>query len=354
MSSTTSGCPDRAHDGRLHDAAPRERQRLEPAEEDHRLPARRLRGDREAGQAAEHGRQHHARLETREPGAEAEVDAPREGHVAVDGPADVERVRGGELARVAVRRREEGDDHVAAPDRLPVPGDVLRRDLHGGRNGPVVAEQLLDRAVQQRGIVADERGLRRVAEQVEEAVADQVRRRLVAREEEEDAVCDHLVVRQALALVLRAEEEAHEVVLWPALVLAEERAEVVREPRDARARLGEVVALVGRPAEVRRQAVGPRLDAVEVLGRRAHQARDDHRRERERELADEVHRAPRGDAVEERVDGRLDAVAARRELLRRERGLQEPAQAVVVGRVAEHEPVPEDVRDRAHGDRRLA
>src|SRR5687768_9984968 len=96
-------------------------------------------------------------------------------------------------------------------------------------------------------------------EKVEEAVADEVRRRLVPGEEEQDAVRDHLVARQPLAVVLGADEEAHEVVPGMALVLAKERTKVIREPFDARARLGEVVALVHRAPEIRRETIGPRL-----------------------------------------------------------------------------------------------
>src|SRR5262249_56159241 len=107
---------------------------------------------------------------------------------------------------------------------------------------------------------------------------------------------------------------------------------------DARARLGEVVALVDRPTEVRGETVGPELDRLEVLLRRAQQSGYYRRRKREGELPDEVHRAAGDDAVEERIGGPLDAIAAGLELLRGERALQEAPQPVMVGRIAEHEP----------------
>src|SRR6184192_915397 len=78
-------------------------------------------------QAPEHGVEDDARLEAREPRAEAEVDPPGEGQVALGLPAYVERVGVGKLPRVAVGRRHEGDDHVAAANRPAAPGDVLRR-----------------------------------------------------------------------------------------------------------------------------------------------------------------------------------------------------------------------------------
>src|SRR5437667_4876655 len=142
-----------------------------------------------------------------------------------------------------------------------------------------------------------------MAEEMEEAVPEQVRRRLVPGEEEEDAVRDRLVAREALALVLGAEHEARQVVARAALALAEERVEVVDQRGCAGARLGEVVALVDRAAEVRRQPIGPRLDRLEVLLRRAHQPGDYGRGKGEGKLPDEIHRSARGDAVEERIDG---------------------------------------------------
>src|SRR5207247_10593428 len=52
--------------------------------------------------------------------------------------------------------------------------------------------------------------------------------------------------------------------------------------------------------------------------------------------------------VEERIDGPLNAVATRLELPRREGALEQPAEAIVVRRVPEHEPVSQDLRDRPH------
>src|SRR4030095_4072777 len=113
---------------------------------------------------------------------------------------------------------------------------------------------------------------------MEETVPEQLRRRLVAREEEEHAVRDHLVVRQAFALVLGAEHEARQVVLRAALALAEQRVEIVDQRPDARARLDEVVALVDRAAEVRREPIGPGLDWLEGRLRAAPACRADRRR----------------------------------------------------------------------------
>src|SRR5215813_4429538 len=227
-----------------------------------------------------------------------------------------------------------------------MPGDVVGRDLHRGRHGAIVAEELLDGTVEELGVRLQEGRLRGMPEQMEESVSEQVRGRLVPREEEEHTVRDDLVACQVFTPVLGAEHEVHQVVLRATHALAEQRVEVVDQRGDAGARLDEVVALVDRAAEVRRQPIGPGLDPYEVGLRHAHESGDDGRRERKGELADEVHRAACDDPVEESVDGRLDPLAARLELLRRERTLQESSQAIVVGRVAKNQPVPEDLSDR--------
>src|SRR5262249_46688406 len=229
-----------------------------------------------------------------------------------------------------------------------MPGDVVGRDLHRGRHGAIVAEELLDGTVEELGVRLQEGRLRGMPEQMEESVSEQVRGRLVSREEEEHAVRDDLVACQAFTPVLGAEHEVHQVVLRATLALAEQRVEVVDQRGDTGARLDEVVALVDRAAEVRREPIGPGLDPHEVGLRHAHESGDDGRRERKGELADEVHRAACDDPVEESVDGRLDPLAARLELLRRERTLQESSQAIVVGRVAKNQPVPEDLSDRPY------
>ena len=47
---------------------------------------------------------------------------------------------------------------------------------------------------------------------MEEAVAEEVGGRLVAGEEQQDAVRDHLVAGETIALVLRCEHEGHQIL----------------------------------------------------------------------------------------------------------------------------------------------
>src|SRR6185295_2210936 len=183
---------------------PCQSERLEPAEEDHRLPAWLPGRQRQIRQSTKDAFEDDTRLEAREPRAEAVVDPRREGEVALRLPAYVERIGIEKLSRIAVRRRHERYDHVAPTDRSIVPGHVFRRDLYGGGHRTIVAQELLHRAVEDRGIGAHEVRLLGVLEEMEEAVAEEVGRRLVPGKEEEDAVRDDFVPGQAVTLVLRA------------------------------------------------------------------------------------------------------------------------------------------------------
>ena len=110
-------------------------------------------------------------LHAREVGAEAVVLAVAERHVVVGRAADVEALRLGEHVLVAVRRR-------IPEDQLRVLLDLLAADLALlGRGAPervhrrAEAQDLLDRAVEQRHVLLQRAQLVRVVEQADHAVA---------------------------------------------------------------------------------------------------------------------------------------------------------------------------------------
>ena len=83
------------------------------------------------------------RLLAFEPGqrrAEAVVDAVAEGEVLDVGPADVDAIGVGEARRVAVGRREQGDDALARLDLDVADERGLRGDAAGEVDRAVVAE----------------------------------------------------------------------------------------------------------------------------------------------------------------------------------------------------------------------
>src|SRR5436190_1861543 len=69
------------------------------------------------------------------------------------GTADVETVGLGELHGIAVGGADEGHDHLASRDGAAADGHVLARDARGALHGSVVAQQLLDGAADERGVL---------------------------------------------------------------------------------------------------------------------------------------------------------------------------------------------------------
>ena len=113
----------------------------------------------------------------------AEMGAGAERDVLVLRPAHVEAVGVGELRRIAVGGCQQQVDPLPPADlgavHLQIDLGQARRQL----NRAVVAQDLLDRRGHQRRIVPDPPHLVGVAQQGQQAVADQVRGRLVAGDE---------------------------------------------------------------------------------------------------------------------------------------------------------------------------
>src|SRR5829696_3871763 len=160
------------------------------------------RGESEVGQSLREQLERDTGLQAGERSPKAEVDAVAERYVLVRVlAAYVERVRVLEDALVAVGRGEE--EHQ--PRAL---GDLDPGDLHGpgGRAAPrdnrgIASQGLLDGVLDQGRVLPEFIPQSRLSEQLAEAVQDQVRRCLVARERE--AVADaHNLVKAEVFLVL--------------------------------------------------------------------------------------------------------------------------------------------------------
>src|SRR2546428_3784150 len=117
----------------------------------------------------------------REGSAEAEVNAPAEGDVAVVGPGKVETIRVGELGGVAIRGADEGHHHLTLADRPAADRDVRARDARGALHGTIVTQQLLDGTRDEPGRLAQPTELSWMAQECPGPVTDQGDRRVVAR-----------------------------------------------------------------------------------------------------------------------------------------------------------------------------
>ena len=173
-------------------------------------------------------------------------------------------------------------------------------------------------------------------EQLEDRVADQVRRRLVAGDQDEDQHRDHLVVREPRALDLRLDQAGEQILARVAAAFVGEDAEVgahlLADPRQ----LGESF-LGGSHEEAAAQVgdgeVGPCLELRAVGGWHADDLGDEDHRQRIGQRGDEI-----GLALLERLVEKLvgDLAHARLEAAndaRRERLVDQAAQARVLGRI---------------------
>ncbi len=142
-------------------------------------------------------------LDAGEVGTHAEVGAGTECEMVVRLPVHPELERVLEHLLVAVRRREEERDLVAGGDRHAPDLAVLggRADEVDDRAHPT--EDLLHRGRQELGLAAQALPLVGVFGEGEEAAADRVAGRLVARLDDELAVVEQLLLGERVPVDLR-------------------------------------------------------------------------------------------------------------------------------------------------------
>ena len=216
-------------------------------------------------------------FEAREPGPQAEVGAAAERHDLRLLACDVEAVRLREDGRIAVARAEQDDDLFALRDRRLGDLDVRRRGSRRQLDRRVVAQQLLDGGLDG-GAVLEQVQLVAVAQEREHAVADEVLRRLVSGDEDQDAQAEQLLLRQLLVVLLGGDERGQEVVARFLAAVLDEGPEVHAELRD---RPHGLVQRVRRRhgVEDRCDLARPALERIAVLDGDTHQLADDECRE---------------------------------------------------------------------------
>ena len=191
----------------------------------------------------------------------------------VVGARHVEAVRLREGLRVAVRGTDPTGDDGAGLDPLSAELHVLRRDPHRGLHGRVEAQQLLHRRLEQRGLRPQPVELVAMAQERQQAVADEVRRCLVPGDQQQVAVREELLVRERVAILLRLDHRGEQVVARIAPALGDDLAQVAEDALEGRlealARASEGEA--GGVHQIRR----PGLEALVVLGGHSEELRDD-------------------------------------------------------------------------------
>ena len=204
-------------------------------------------------------------------------------------------------------------------------------------DGAVVAQELLHRRRDRRGIRHEALPFGRVTEEGEEAVADQVHGGLVAGDVQQHARREQLPFGQAIPGLLDGDERGEEVGAGLASPPGDQPLEVTADGPAGRSRAGDHVGLHGHGdgVEAAGEVERPLLDSLGILARHAEQLGDDGDGQGVREIGDHVHPAPGGHPIEEAVDQRLDVGSHGLDDPWRERLADEGAQARVIRGVGE-------------------
>src|SRR5918995_233719 len=205
----------------------RYRQALHAAQDQRIVPFRLAALETDLRQALGQSDSSDLRFEPRQRRAKTEMDAVTEGHVRVLGAADVEALGIVERLGIAVGRVHEGEDPLAFADRLAAHLEVGGGDTREGARGAVVAQPFLDRAARHRRRGEQAFPLLAILHRIEEAVADEVGRRLVAGKQEQDTSADDLVGRQRVAVVACQHELADHVTGRLGCACFDQAAEIV-------------------------------------------------------------------------------------------------------------------------------
>jgi hypothetical protein len=279
------------------------------------------------------------------------VDPLTKGHLAVRiRPPDLECVRVRESGRIVVGRGQPDQHGLAARDDRAADLHVLLGEARQRRlQGTPVAQHLLDGCRRQAGIGLEAGQLLRVGQQREDAAGDQVDRRDVAGEEEDEDHRQELVLVEPVAVLLGVDELADQVVGGLTALLGERAPQVVGESTQVEARFLHLLAVP--PGAAAQERLRPAADVVLVLTGDAEHLADDPDRQRVGEGVDQLHRpvrrrlAPLGRGPlgigEQLVGEDLDARPERVHGAPGEAGLDQLAEPGVVGRVDAEQVPPE-------------
>ena len=251
---------------------------------------------------------------------------------------DVEAVGIGKLRRVPVRRRQQDHRLLALLQRRATDLHLLQRDAACELHRRVIAQYLLDCALGQRRVVPQLGELIGVAQQRQRAVADQVHRRLVTGNQQQDARRQQLLLAQLVPFVFGGDQRADQVVLRVLPPLSDQAAEVVPERFD---HVPTLLLLLRRQRFFWVEAAGrlprPLSERDVVFHRHAQHFADHCHGQRIGEVFDYLQRPLLRRRVQQLIDTGLDTRPQPLHHARRERLVYQPAQSGVVRRIEKQE-----------------
>ena len=238
----------------------------------------------------------------------------------------------GKRALVAVAGRVEQQHALALAQLLAVQLDVAReRAVHVlDRRHP--AQHLLDGGRDQRGVLEQLPLLVRVLEQRAQAARHHVAGRLVAADQDQQALLEDLLLAESIAVELGVDEDAHQVVGRGArAAVGDHRLRIAQILVDDRGRARAPLLRVfdrGRLAAAE-HLVGPAQQHPAVLRRHAEHVADHDHRHPARDVGHEVALAARGYRVDQLVAERAQLRLVIRDAPHREAAVHEVAAALV-------------------------
>ena len=266
--------------------------------------------------------------------------------MAVRPAGHVERIRGREPARVAVRRRLHQQETLSRLDSLSAVLHRLR-DLAPHRlRRAVETQDLLDRIRHPRRIGGERRPRRVVLEDRLQAVGEQIAGGLVAGEQQQHAGGDDLLLLQHVAALLGRDQIADQIVARPRPAVGDHAAQELGELPQAALGAFMTVRAVHRVEDEGEDVFRPAGEVAAVLVRDAEEIADDAHRQRTREALDEVELALRCELLRQLVDEGRDPAAHALHRAGAEGVVHQLAHPRVPRRIDEHDPAGQHLEGR--------
>ena len=286
-----------------------------------------------SGKRARYALERDSRLRPSELETEAEMHACAEGEVRVRVARDVETVRILELGRIAVCRREESGEHVAAAELPSLPDHVAGREARLGHlHWRYVAQAFLDAGRHQAWIALQPAALILMRQQRKEPAGNQMGGGFLPRAEEQENHRDQFVLAELLPVSFGVAQRGDQSVRQRSASRSRNAAKIADNAdhagngADDRADIGSIL----QPAQ-------PILEPIVILLRQAEHRADDRKRQVPAEFGHEIGLRPSLKPVEKPIGDFRDHRLHRLDRAALERLIDQAAQSAVLRIVvAEH------------------
>jgi hypothetical protein len=193
----------------------------------------------------------------------------------------------------------------------PISTSASRCDAHRPLYRAVVAQQLFDRALDQRRVVLQHSELVGMTQEGEKAVTDEVCARLMAGDEEQHARSEEFLFAKLVAPLFGRDQQVEEIRTGPPPALRKEATEILGQRAASRSALFHDVSIrrkakcVEAPSDIR----GPLPNNALIPGRHAECLADHRDWKWIGQIGDDVHHMRALDSIQESIDNLLNVLA---------------------------------------------